>query len=80
MIFAFSERDHFYFALRKLLCYQPQQFVSADRFNAVPLLQQFFVCTSVFASCAVVSSCLFLISSSFGASGRLCFVTVAFPW
>ena len=41
-----------------------------DRSKAVPLLQYFFVCASSGVSFAVISP--------FDASGRLCFVIVAF--
>ena len=59
---------------------QPHNFPT-DRFTAVPLLQFFFVCASVVLYVAFVLSLFVtrLVSPSFGALLRLCFVIVAFP-
>ena len=46
---------------------------------AIPLLQFVFVLAPVVSYLEFVLSSLFLISPCFGASGRLCFVIVAFP-
>ena len=51
--------------------------IKREHSKTVPLLQFFFVCASVVSYVAFVFLCLFLMSPSFGASGRLCFVNVA---
>ena len=55
----------------------PSSFFSTDRFKAVPLLQFIFDRGSVFSYVTSFCHCLFLISP-FGASGRRCFLTMAF--
>ena len=53
---------------------------STDRSKAVPLLPSYFVCASMVSNVVFVLLLFFpLLSPCFGASGRLCFVTVALP-
>ena len=56
----------------------PRSF-STDRFKVVPILECFLSLCQRFYMCRLVCYCLFLICPSFGTSGRLCFVIVAFP-
>ena len=50
-----------------------------ERFDAVPLLQLFFVCVSVISYVAFVWSLVAPRHSFFGASEGFCFMIVAFP-
>ena len=53
--------------------------VSTDRSKMVPLSGFFFVCASVVLYRGSFGHYFFIISLSFRASGRLCFMIVALP-